>query len=302
MTDLDRLTPPSTAILRRSRVQVPSALQKAGKLTARERPTQRLPSGNDLSLTECAIATCVSPLVPQLPQPVHQHRVVHLRRRQVQQSVETHLEGGTHPPELLKRHSSPGLTGSGVPAGEVEDPHLQVRECPFSHAVTIPRATDIGTIADMTDPAPGTPAGWYHDPKKRPVYWTGTGWDFKARPPADGAVVVGVTSPGWYPHGANGQTYWDGQRWTDQHAPLPPQRNNAAIASLVLALVAFVVAFFGGLIGLGISVVLILCGIAAGIDGLGRAKRTNDAGQAMSTVGLVLCLLPVIVLVISNLR
>lgn len=146
-------------------------------------------------------------------------------------------------------------------------------------------------------PPPNTPAGWYPDASKRPHYWDGARWD----PPAEGAVVAGVTSPGWYPHGVNGQTYWDGQQWTDQHAPLA-QRNGSAIASLVLPLVAFAVAFFVGLLAWAVVAILLLAGIAAGIDGLRRAKQIGGEGRSMATVGLFLCLLPIIVLVVSILN
>ncbi len=153
----------------------------------------------------------------------------------------------------------------------------------------------------MTDQVPpGTPVGWYPDSRGKPVYWNGAAWDFKAKPPTS-AVTAGVTPPGWYPNGAKNQSYWDGRAWTGQHAPLV-QKNPAAIASLVLALVAIVVALFGGLVGIVVAAILILLGLLFGLDGLSRARKRGGAGRGPATAGVILCSIPILILVLSQLR
>ncbi len=153
----------------------------------------------------------------------------------------------------------------------------------------------------MTDPQPGTPPGWYPDSRGKAVYWDGVRWDFKAKPPAN-VALPGITPAGWYPEGLNGQRYWTGQVWTDQRAPMPAQKNPAATASLAVALVAFGVALFGGLVGFGLAGVLLLIGLLLGLDGYNRSRERGGVGRGAATAGIILSILPVLVFVVSQIR
>ncbi|MDQ1250114.1 MAG: hypothetical protein QG597_4493 [Actinomycetota bacterium] len=98
---------------------------------------------------------------------------------------------------------------------------------------------------------------------------------------------------GWYPDpsGAPGQRYWDGSDWTAIPPP-PPIRsvqektNKLGLTALILAVLGFVFAFSGGILGWA-------CLLAAFI--LGIIGFTTSRGVGASTAAIIISVIGVVV-------